>query len=264
LAGGEGLRIPGTLTKLDYLERAARGGYPEVITRKTNRRTRWFESYITTIIHREIRNLSEIERIADLPRVLRLVAARTAGTMNIDALGRDTKVPSTTLRRYLALLQTAFLIHYVPAWSNNKTARASRSPKLFVVDSGLAVHLLGASPSGLAQPAGNAGQVLETFVAMELRRQLGWSRERATLHHLRTKEGLEVDAIIEAADGRVAGVEVKAAATVRSSDFAGLRYLANKAGDQFVCGVVLYAGQEPLSFGKNLFAAPISALWETV
>lgn len=97
---------------------------------------------------------------------------------------------------------------------------------------------------------------------MELRRQLSWSSERATLHHMRTKEHVEVDVVIEAADGRVAGIEIKAAATVYPSDFGGLRYLADKAGPQFVAGVVLYTGTESLSFGHKIFAVPVSALWE--
>lgn len=262
LAGGERLQMKGSLEKRSYLELAVAGGFPEAVARRTDRRSRWFQSYVQTLIQRDVRDLAEIERLGDLPRILRLVAARTANVINVDSLARDSRVPTTTLRRYLTLLETTFMVHQVPAWSNNKTTRVVRSPKIFMIDSGVAAHLLGATAVGLARPTGNAGQILETFVVMELRRQLGWSEERATLHHLRTKEHLEVDAVLEAADGRVAGVEVKAAATVTSADFAGLRYLANKAGPAFVAGAVLYTGTEPLGFGGNLFALPISIIWE--
>ena len=74
---------------------------------------------------------------------------------------------------------------------------------------------------------------------------------------------VEVDIVIEAADGRIAGVEVKAGATVRSRDFNGLRHLASRVGDGFAAGTVLYTGREPLSFGDRLWALPVSALWET-
>lgn len=262
LAGGEALDATGSLDKLGYLEIAVQGGFPEAVARTSDRRSRWFESYIKTLIQRDIKDLAKIERLGELPRILRLVGARTAGVINVDSLAGNSRVPPSTLRRYLTLLETAFLIQQVPAWSNNKTTRVVRAPKIFFTDSGLAVHLLGATAAGLARPAGNAGQILENFVVMELRRQLSWSSERATLHHMRTKEHVEVDAVIEAADGRVAGVEVKAAATVRSSDFAGLRYLAGKAGARFVAGVVLYTGTEPLSFGNKLRAVPLSVLWE--
>lgn len=263
LAGGHGLRMTGSLDKREYLEVAVAGGYPEAVARRPDRRARWFESYMKTLIQRDIKDLAEIERLRDIPRILRLVAARTANVINIESLAAHSKVPPTTLRRYLTLLETAFLVHEVPAWSNNKTTRVIRSPKIFIIDSGLAAHLLGETAIALARPTGSAGQILETFVVMELRRQLGWSGERATLHHLRTKEHVEVDAVIEAADGRVAGVEVKAGASVSAADFAGLRYLANKAGSAFVAGVVLYTGAEPLSFGTDLYAVPVSAIWDS-
>lgn len=259
---GEPLSHESSLDKRAYLELAVRGGFPEAVARSSDRRSRWFESYVKTLIQRDIRDLAHIDRLGELPRVLRLVGARTASVLNVDSLARDSRVPSSTLRRYLALLETAFLIQYVPAWSNNKTTRVVRSPKIFFTDSGLAAHLLGATEAGLARPTGNAGQVLENFVVMELRRQLSWSSERATLQHMRTKEHVEVDVVIEAADGRVAGIEIKAAATVYPSDFGGLHYLAEKAGLQFVAGVVLYTGTESLSFGHKMFAVPVSALWE--
>jgi uncharacterized protein len=262
LAGGEKLRVKGTLGKRDYLEIATAGGFPEVVARSPDRRSSWFEAYIQTLVNRDIKGLSEIERLGDLPKILRLVAARTANVVNVESLARSSDVPPATLRRYLTLLETAFITHQIPSWSNNKTTRVARSPKIFITDSGLAAHLLGATAAGLARPTGNAGQILETFVVMELKRQIGWSNERASLHHFRTKEHVEVDAVIETPDGRIACVEVKAAASINSSDFAGLRYLAAKAAGSFVAGVLLYTGTEPLSFGNNLFAIPISALWE--
>jgi predicted AAA+ superfamily ATPase len=103
---------------------------------------------------------------------------------------------------------------------------------------------------------------LETFVATELRKSLAWSTERASLHHYRSKDGAEVDVVLEAPDGRVVGIEVKASATVRSSDFAGLRHLQARTGDRFRVGLVLYTGAETLPFGDRLRCVPISALWE--
>ncbi|HEX9775106.1 MAG TPA: ATP-binding protein [Actinomycetota bacterium] len=263
LAGGSMLHVQGSLEKHDYLELAVAGGFPEAARRAPDRRARWFESYVRTLVQRDIKELADIERLGEVPRILRLLAARTAGVLNLDALARDCRMAPSTLRRYLSLLETAFIFTAVPAWSNNKTTRLVRSPKIFLSDSGLAAHLLGATATSLARPTGSAGQVLETFITMELRRQVGWSKERASLYHMRTKEHLEVDVVIEAADGRVSGVEVKAAATVGSADFAGLRYLANKTNEAFACGVVLYTGVEPLTFGSNLFAIPMSSVWES-
>jgi predicted AAA+ superfamily ATPase len=82
------------------------------------------------------------------------------------------------------------------------------------------------------------------------------------MYHFRTKDWAEVDVVLEAADGRVAGVEVKAAASVSAGDFRGLRTLRDAAGDGFVAGVVLYCGSQTLPFGERLWAVPMAALWD--
>jgi hypothetical protein len=104
--------------------------------------------------------------------------------------------------------------------------------------------------------------MMENFVVMELARQLTWSAERAHLYHYRTKDKVEVDAVIETADGRVVGIEVKAGATVRAEDLAGLRHLAERLGHRLVVGYVLYTGPRTLPFGDKLRAVPIDALWK--
>jgi len=88
--------------------------------------------------------------------------------------------------------------------------------------------------------------MIETFVLMELARQLTWCQERARLYHYRTKDKVEVDAILETPDGRVVAIEVKAGATVRSEDLAGLRHIAQRLGPRLVAGYVLYTGQQTL------------------
>jgi predicted AAA+ superfamily ATPase len=103
--------------------------------------------------------------------------------------------------------------------------------------------------------------MMENFVLMELARQLTWSDQRATLHHYRTKDGAEVDAVIESRDGRVIAVEVKAGSSVRTEDLTGLRGLAAALGDRFVAGFVLYTGQQTLPFGPKIRAVPMEALW---
>jgi predicted AAA+ superfamily ATPase len=262
--GGAGVRMSGSLRKREYLDRAVVGGFPEAVARSDHtRRVRWFAAYIRTLLQRDIRDLMDIERGRDLGRLLRLLAARTATVLNIAGLSRDIELPQATLRRYLDLLEMTFIIARIPAWSNNLTKRVVRAPKLVFADTGVTAHLLGATTDGLMLPTGNSGQILEAFVVSELRKQLTWARTQAGLYHYRSRDGVEVDAVIEASDGRVACVEVKAAATVRESDFRGLRQLAELAGTTFVGGVLLYTGTEPLSFGGNQWALPLSSLWAT-
>jgi predicted AAA+ superfamily ATPase len=237
-----------------------RGGYPEAVRRVPRRRTAFFDSYLTTLIERDVTELSAIERRGDLRRLFALLAGRAGGLLVPGTLSTQSGLPRTTLNRYLELLSAVFLIKQIPAWSASVTQRAVGAPKLAFVDSGLACHVLGQDAARLGEADGGAGPMLENFVLMELARQLTWNDERVRLHHYRTKDKLEVDAVLESPDGRVVAVEVKAGATVRTEDLAGLRHLAKRLDSRFVAGYVLYTGQQTLPFGDRLRALPVEAL----
>jgi hypothetical protein len=249
------------LRRRDYLERIAVGGFPEAVRRTPRRRTAFFDSYLSTLIERDVRELSSIERHGDLLRLLGLLATRAGGLLVPGTLAGQSGIPRTTLVRYMELLSSVFLIKSIPAWAPGQAHRAIGTPKLAFVDSGVACHLLGHSAHRLGEPGGAAGPMMENFVVMELARQLTWSLERGRLYHYRTKDKLEVDAVIETPDGRVVGIEVKAGATVRTEDLSGLRNLARQAADRFVAGYILYTGKQTLPFGDKLRAVPMDALW---
>jgi predicted AAA+ superfamily ATPase len=246
----------------DYLDRVVAGGFPEAVRRSARRRAAFFDAYLTTIIERDVLQLASIERRGDLMKLLGLLAGRAAGLVVPATLAGQSGIPRSTLVRYLELLDSVFLVKSLPAWSTNQTSRATTTPKLAYVDTGILCHLLGQDASRLGDPGGAAGQVVENFVLMELARQLTWSEERGRLFHYRTKDHVEVDAVIETPDGRIVGVEVKAGATVRTEDLRGLRSLAAVAADRFVAGFVLYTGGQTLPFGDKLRALPLDALWE--
>lgn len=246
----------------DIPGRVVRGGYPEAIQRTdTDRRAAWFASYVTTILQRDVRDLARVEGLHALPNLLRLLAARASGLLNLADISRDAGVPYTTLTRYLALLETVFLVHQLPAWSPNLGKRLVKAPKLHLVDSGLACHLIGADAHRLSADRQLLGRMLETFVVGELRKQLSWTDPQTRLHHFRTSAGSEVDIALERADGTVVALEVKAGATVTSRDFAALKTLRDKIERRFRAGVVLYTGDQVLPFGDKLWLAPIPALW---
>lgn len=241
----------------DVMRRIAAGGFPEARTRAGERRERWFESYLDTVLQREVRDISNIAGLTELPRLLTLLSARAGGLVNHSALGRDMGMPQTTLKRYFALLEATFLVRTVPAWYRNVGQRLVKSPKIAIADPGLMAHQLG---EGFARDR-HRGALVEDFVAMELVKQADLASRRPQVLHYRTTGGVEVDAVLEHRDGRVAGIEVKAAAAVAPRDLRGLRALEDKLGDDFACGVVLHTGPDVRQLTRKLWALPVTALW---
>lgn len=253
-----------TLTRDEYLERACNGGYPEALLRRTaKRRENWYDTYLTQIVNRDALDISGLQRLADLPRLLRFVAARSGSGMVWSSLASDSGIPRTTLDPYIRLLETLFLIHILPAWTVNLTSREVKQPKVFLLDTGLAASLLGVTPAALGPTVPNspAGGLLEGLVVGELRRQLGWSAQRASLYHYREHRGAEVDAVLESSDGRVVGIEVKSSSTVQSKDLAGLSLLRDRLGDRFIGGYILFTGPNARMVADRVTALPVDALW---
>jgi uncharacterized protein len=256
------LSATSTLRRHDYLERVCIGGYPEALTRSENRRGRWFENYSTTTVEKMVLDLSNIDRAHEIPVVLALCAARVGQELNVASIASDLSIPYRTLGSYLRHLQSIFLVQLIPAWSRNLSNKVVHKPKVAIVDSGLAAHMIGVDASNLDHANPVAGALLESFVAIELRKIQGWSTRSTGLFHFRDRDGAEVDLVLETKRGMVIGIEVKASSTVSAKDFRGLRLLEEKLGDQFVAGYVLYTGANTIPFGHKLRALPISALWK--
>jgi uncharacterized protein len=244
-------------------ERIVAGGYPAALARKTDkRRTAWYRDYAETIVQRDVRDLARISSLESLPRLMQLAAGQTATLVNIAELAAPFQLSRPTIRDYVTLLERVFLLEFLPAWHTNRLSRLIKTPKLHLGDTGLAAALLGFDAEGLAKDRKALGKLLETFVFQEIRRQASWADATIDLFHFRDKDGAEVDIVLERGASDVAGVEVKAAATVTQADFRGLRKLREAAGERFVAGVVLYDGEITVGFGDGLFAVPVRALWE--
>jgi len=255
-------RVENTLDRAEIIRRVVAGGYPEVVSRASAARRRaWFRSYVTTILQRDVRDLANITDLTVLPRLLTLLATRTGALLNYAELSRTLGLPQTTLKRYMALLETTFLLQLLPAWSISLVKRLVKSPKIVLNDTGLSAHLIGVDEQRLESDPTLFGPLLESFVVMELRRQSTWSECKPWLFHFRTQSGQEVDIVAEDAAGRVVGIEVKGSSTVGSDDFKGLRFLRDTLGDRFRRGIVLYMGRESVPFGSKLHALPLNALW---
>lgn len=247
----------------ELFSRALAGGFPEAQARRSSeRRGAWFGAYITTILQRDVRNLAHIEGLAQLPRLLSLLATQATSLLNVSNLARSSGIANVTLKRYLTLLEATFLVQTLPAWSGNIRKRLIKTPKVYFNDSGLLAHVLGLEKESLLRQSPARGPLLENFVGMELLKQMTWKKTSADLYYYRTTNGREVNFVIEESKGRMVGIEVKASATVDPADLKGLHDLQETVGGNFHRGVLLYTGKEVIPFGKNLHALPVSALWQ--
>lgn len=245
-------------------EKIVAGGYPSALARSTaRRRAAWYRDYIETLVQRDVSDLGRISALGSLPRLLQLAAGQTARLVNVSEMASEFQLSRPTIRDYVVLLERIFLLEHLQPWHSNKLSRLIKTPKLHLTDTGVAAALLGVDEIALAKDRTLLGQLLETFVFQELRRLASRRDTPVIFSHFRDKDGAEVDIVMEHNAGAVAGVEVKAAATVTSSDFRGLKKLKEAVGEHFTAGVVLYDGERVAHFGNNLYAVPIRALWES-
>lgn len=249
------------LDRLDVCQRIVRGGFPEASHRAENRRNAWFASYVASLLQRDIRDLANVEGLTDMPRLLSLLAARTSALLNVAELSRALDIPHSTMRRYLALLEATFLFTPLLPWAVNLGKRLVKSPKIHLIDTGLIAHLRGESSAQALTNAPALGPLLEAFVVQEIRKQIAASDQILCPFHYRTASGQEVDLVVEAAGGKLVGIEVKSSSTLRPEDVRGLQALAEAAGPNFRAGFVFYLGKQVLPLGAQCWALPVSALW---
>lgn len=253
-----------TITKTELYSLIFKGGYPSAQNLDEIESRVWFDSYVTSILYRDVHDLTNIAGLLEFPRLLRVLATRVGNLLNIADIARSTDTPPTTLHRYFSLLQILFITLLVQPWFMNLGKRLVKTPKVYLLDSGLLTYLLGMNFERATLDATLMGGLVENFVITELLKQASWSTAQVNFFHYRTVAGSEVDIIIENFDGRIIGIEVKSAEIVHHNDLKGLKNLQEEIGQRFFRGIVLYAGNKVIPYGNNLYAMPISSLWTQV
>ena len=247
----------------ELIERIVSGGYPAALARPAGRRrANWYRNYLDAQMQRDVPEIARIRSLDVLPRLLTHAAVQTASLFNLSELAAPFQVSRPTIRDYVTLLDRVFLLEQLPPWHSNRLKRLIKTPKLHLGDTGLACALLGVDAADLAADRTLLGQLLETFVYQELRRQASWHVDPVSFFHFRDRDGAEVDIVLERGTQALAGVEIKAGATVTAADFRALRKLKAATGRRFVNGVVLYDGETSVRFGDGLYAVPLRLLWE--
>jgi len=238
------------------------GGYPAVLKRRSDERRRvWFQSYIGAIERHDITEIAALHKAHRVPRLIEVLARHAGRLVNLSEIGRETRLDSETVGRYIGLLENLYILRLVKPWSRNELSRLVSTPKLHFFDSGLLASLMRLTRKRILQDRTPLGPALESFVFAELTKSVAWSKQQPEIHHYRDKDQVEVDFVLENHERQIVGIEVKAGATVTANDFRGLKRLQEHTGDAFRLGIVLYNGKTSVPFGMKLEAMPYWALW---
>lgn len=243
-----------------FVGMAAAGGYPEARLRDGRRRDRWFANYLDTTLDSDLRDISGARKLDEMPRLLRFLAAQAANVLSYRSVAAKLDLNHETVREYIGLLQTVFLIRVLPAWRPGIGAREVQAPRAYLVDSGLLAHLVGADPSRVARDDQVTGKVLENFVAMEVLKHADWAEVDTRTYHYRQRED-EVDLVLESRSGDIAALEVKAAASIGRKDVRPMEKLRDSRGSHFKAGIVVCTAAQTTPLGDRLWAVPVSGLW---
>lgn len=254
--------ISRVLPKKDLYQRILRGGYPAVQGVDNDAYEAWMRNYLNLLLRRDIKNVAQIEKLAKVPDLLKILASRVSNLVNVAEIARESKLVDKTLHRYMVLLETIFLIHLQQSWSTNISLRFVKAPKMYMVDSGLLAYLLDINLEKALTNSTLMGKIVENFVEGELRKQVTWNKTVAKLSHFRTAGGEKVDVILEDRSGNIVAIEIKASESVGLDDFKGIKFLQDKMKDKFVMGIVLYVGNQQIALADNIYALPINVLWD--
>jgi predicted AAA+ superfamily ATPase len=250
-------------SRTQYADYASIGGYPEAINRNQRRRNAFFRNYANGIMDHDAAGVSGLAHLDKLGTLWTLLSTQTACELNVLDISAKAQIPKSSLHAYLRLLQDLYLIHELPAWGRNLSDRVIGKRKISINDTGLACYFNGLNQDALHDVMNGEifGPILESYILSELIKQQTWSDIEYSLLHFRNRDKKEVDIVIELRDGRIIGIEVKAAKSVSQKDFQGMKALRDLAGERFVCGIVLYSGEEVFPYGPDMFLAPLSAIW---
>lgn len=244
------------------IEKIIAGGFPEPLSRQSlPRKNAWYQQYLKGLIQKDVKDISHVEHLDAMNQFLQLLALQVGQITNYSELAAKIGLSRQTMARYFNWLERLYLVENLPAWHRNHHKRLIKSPKVHFVDTGLLCALRQMTPSKLADNPNIFGHFLESYVFCELKKQASWLDEPLYFFHYRDKDKIEVDIVLQKAEGQVIGIEIKAGATVNSASFQGLERLRQVAGEDFQMGIVLYDGDHITAFGDQLYAVPIGALW---
>lgn len=246
----------------DYVDLALRSGFPEAaLNLRVPGRLAWLDSYIDHVVTRDVPAAGEQRDPVRLRRYLEVLGLSTAGLPAEGTVYQAAGINQRTADAYDRILAALYLIDLVPTWSTNRLNRLTKRAKRYLTDPALALAAARVDERSVLRDGDLLGRILDTFVAAQLRPEVALLHPRARLHHLRSRDGQEVDVVIDVGRGQVVAMEVKASSAPSVRDARHLLWLRDQLGDDFRAGVVFHTGPMPFDLDDRIWALPVSALW---
>lgn len=240
------------------------GGYPRIYDRNLDPAA-WLADYVATYVQRDVRQVLEVTNLDAFTTFLRLVAGRTGQELNLSSLGSDAGITHNTVRAWLSVLDASFVTFRTPRWHRSFRKRVVKAPKIHLVDSGLACHLLGIREPDQLRSHPLRGAIFESWVVSEILKARSNRGLEPDLYHLREARGLEIDLIIEAGE-TLFGVEAKSGATVASGFTDHLREFRRRIEEELPhlhCETRLVYGGDNVQARGEVCIIPWSAIQES-
>ena len=252
------------LPRSEYINLILRGGFPETRELSTRQRNRQYQSYVDSVVDRDVADILRVRKTDALRRLIDQLAARTACETNTTKLANLIGVERSTVDEYMDVLIRLSMIVKLPAWTSSESKRDIKQPKYHFADTGIVASLRQMTSSTFdidADPTA-IGAMLESFVHSELQKSLPYQQNDFRLYHWRSAHQKEIDILAESAT-RLVGIEIKASSSITDEALKNLRGFASSGpgrSKQFT-GIVFYLGEHKLTFGDGIFALPVSILW---
>jgi predicted AAA+ superfamily ATPase len=259
--------IKSTTSREEYLNKIAIGGFPLSLQQaNSDARYRWFENYIEYTILHDIPEIMKIRQEVEMHQLVTRLTRSTASVLNVARVSEDIGMNEKTVKMYISLLEKIFLTSKLPTSTVVATKRLVKHSKLHFVDSGIAAHLLDLGEESItsinSNTAANIGHLVETFVVNEVVKLCSILPSVKKIGYWRTRDGEEIDLIVELKGGKVIAIEVKSGVIPSRSDFKHIQKYQQLAGEQFVCGIVFYMGEYAVQYSDELITLPIDVLWK--
>lgn len=239
--------------------------YPEIATDAKIDRIKWFDSYLTTILNRDIKSLSDLKNPEMMVALFSLLSTRTGGLLNNTEVAKELGVDYRTYEKMFAFALNSFLVFNVKPWArpNKLSKRFVKSPKLYFTDCNFLSYIMKRDIDEIYENDKKVfGHVFENFVATELLKSA--KLNNLELSHYRTQAGKEADFVLENTQGDVVGIEVKSAKDINKKTYSGLLELKELCGDKFKKGIILYTGNDIVPLSEKIWAVPVCYFWNRI